>query len=126
MDVDNKISMTLTPQTVIGDLSFKAAIKSGTDVADKSVETVQTASSQQQQGAEQLQEAVAKINEFVQNEQRTIRFSVDEQSGRDVVTVLDLETKEVIRQIPIEEILVFVRNLNELNHDELKLFSSQA
>lgn len=126
MDVDNNLSIALAPQVVAGDLSFKPNVKSGTDVAVQSSQATPSTSAQLEEGAAQLQEAVAQMNDFVQNEQRTIRFSVDEQSGRDVVTVLDLETEEVIRQIPIEEVLVFVRNLNELNTDELKLFSTQV
>ena len=45
--------------------------------------------------------------------QRSLRFQVDEISGRTVITVLDSETKEVVRQIPPPEWLEVVRRLEQ-------------
>lgn len=55
--------------------------------------------------AEQLGTAVESINQFVNAQMRTLNFSVDETSGKAVVKVIDFETKDVIRQIPGEEVL---------------------
>lgn len=63
--------------------------------------------------AESLQEAVGKINEFIQVVRRDIHFSVDESSGRTIITVVDAETQEIVRQIPPEEILAIAQNLQE-------------
>ncbi|MBU1191900.1 MAG: flagellar protein FlaG [Gammaproteobacteria bacterium] len=52
-----------------------------------------------------VEQAVNQMNQFVQTLNRDLQFSVDEDSGRTVVKVLDTETKEVIRQIPSEELL---------------------
>ena len=52
---------------------------------------------------------------------RQLEFSIDDQSGRTVITVRDSDTQEVIRQIPNEEALNFARKLNE--GDELELFN---
>ncbi len=52
---------------------------------------------------EELESAVSKLNDFVQNIQRTLSFSVEEQTGITVVQVYDSETEELIRQIPAEE-----------------------
>jgi len=76
---------------------------------------------QQAMGAESLLKAVQQINANEQVIQRELRFSVDEDSGRTVIKVMDLSTKEVIRQIPNEEALIFARKLNE--GADLKLFS---
>ena len=57
--------------------------------------------------------AVQDINEYIQSVQRELQFSVDEDSGRTVIKVMDLETNEVIRQIPNEEALKFARMLEE-------------
>ena len=73
-----------------------------------------------------LQDAVAQINDHVQNLQRSLLFTVDEESGKDVVTVLDSETDEVIRQYPSEEVLVIARQLAANKEDVLNLFSGQA
>ena len=53
---------------------------------------------------EELKQAVQKINLHFQSLSRDLRFSYDEQAGRQVITVLDSETHEVIREIPPEEV----------------------
>lgn len=58
-----------------------------------------------------VKEAVGNLNEFVQKLTRTLQFSVDEESGRTVIKVVDSETNQLIRQIPPEEVLVLARNL---------------
>ena len=60
-----------------------------------------------------LDDAVRELNEHIQVVQRELHFSVDEDSGQTVIKVMDLATKEVIRQIPNEEALSFARKLNE-------------
>lgn len=73
---------------------------------------------------EQLQAAVAQMNEYVQNTQRDLRFSYDDTTGNTVVRVLDRQTEEVIRQIPDEVFLRLARSLKE--EDPVRLFSAQA
>lgn len=60
---------------------------------------------------EKVAEAVANLNDYVQVIRRELQFSVDKESGRTVVTVVDAETGEKIRQIPSEEVLALARNL---------------
>jgi flagellar protein FlaG len=60
---------------------------------------------------ESLDRAVAHLNEYVQSIQRDLRFYVDKASGRSVVTVLDQNTQEVVRQIPSDVALRLARNL---------------
>lgn len=57
--------------------------------------------------AERLQDAVEKMNELMQSGNRSLRFQVDDTAERVVVKVLDIETDEVVRQIPSEETLKF-------------------
>ena len=42
-----------------------------------------------------------------------LKFTVDETTGRSVITVYDLDSGSVIRQIPPEEVLAFQRQLQE-------------
>lgn len=49
-----------------------------------------------------VREAVAKMNEYVQSTQRDLQFSYDDELGETIVKVLDSQTQEVIRQIPDE------------------------
>lgn len=48
--------------------------------------------------------AVSNINDFVQNIQRSIHFSIAEDSGRTIIKVYDAVTDELIREIPSEEL----------------------
>ncbi len=52
-----------------------------------------------------------KLNDTMAAAQRNLSFRVDERSGRTVITVVDALTKEVIRQIPSEEVLAMSRAL---------------
>ena len=69
-----------------------------------------------------LDEAVQNLNDHVQTVNRELQFTVDKDSGKTVIKVIDKETHEVIRQIPGEEALNVARRLNE--GGELALFSS--
>ena len=51
---------------------------------------------------DEVQELVRELNTKAQNHNRTLRFSIDEKLGRSVISVVDRETDEVIRQIPPE------------------------
>jgi flagellar protein FlaG len=45
---------------------------------------------------------------------RSVQFIKDDSSGADVIKVVDDSTGEVIRQMPSEELLGFMRNLTKM------------
>lgn len=61
-----------------------------------------------------LSDAVSKLNDHMQVIRRNLKFTLDEDLGRMVVTVTDAETNEVVRQIPSEETLAVAKNLQGL------------
>ncbi|MEI8634148.1 flagellar protein FlaG [Vibrio sp. PP-XX7] len=61
----------------------------------------------------QRAQVVEQMHEFVSSLNKGLSFRVDEESGRDVVTVYEAETGDVIRQIPEEEMLKVLRRLAE-------------
>jgi len=61
----------------------------------------------------ELDQAIARINNYVQQIQRDLQFSVDDESGKTVIKVIDSESKEVIRQIPEEVLLQVARSIEE-------------
>ncbi len=61
----------------------------------------------------ELEEAVKKLNALV-SQATTILFSLDEESGRTIIRVVDTETQTVLRQIPNEEALAMSRNMDRL------------
>lgn len=63
--------------------------------------------------AEELQNVVEQLNDHVQMVQRDLHFSVDDDSGRTVIRVVNSETAELVRQIPSEEVLQISRSLKE-------------
>lgn len=71
-------------------------------------------SSQDVPSVERLLNATERINSFLQPVTNDITFSVDEDTGSTVVKVIDRETKDVIRQIPSEEILAIAKALDRL------------
>ena len=75
---------------------------------------------------EALTEAVSHINDYVQSVQRNLQFTVDEASGKDVVTVIDSQSQEVIRQLPSEEALELARRLAANKDDGVQLISTQV
>ncbi len=63
----------------------------------------------------ELDKKIAQLNDYTQKINREIRFSVDEETDRTVIKVIDSETDEVIRQIPSEEILRIAESLEKFS-----------
>ena len=63
---------------------------------------------------EELTGAVNQLNGYLEEAHRGLRFTIDDDSGRTIVRVIDTETDEVIRQIPSEEMLVVIRHFSEM------------
>jgi flagellar protein FlaG len=60
---------------------------------------------------EQRVKMMEQMQEFVSSINKDLSFRVDQESGRDVVTIYEAETGDVIRQIPEEEMLEVLRRL---------------
>ena len=57
---------------------------------------------------------VRQLDAFVEGSQRTLQFTEDAATGKTVMTVVNPETKEVIRQVPADELLVLAQSLQSL------------
>lgn len=69
-----------------------------------------------------LQEAINRINEMVRDGGRGLNFSLDEKLGRPIVMVRNLESGEVIRQIPNEVVVKVAHSIEDLKgmlHNEV-------
>ena len=62
---------------------------------------------------EQLEQMAQQLQDFMGEMNRSLQFKVDEDSGRDVIKVLDKDSGEVIKQYPSEEVLSLVSKLSE-------------
>jgi flagellar protein FlaG len=63
--------------------------------------------------ARPLADVVSDLNKLVRELHRELKFSVDEDSGDTVIKVVDKETKEIVRQIPSEELMHLRKRLEE-------------
>ncbi|RJX34158.1 MAG: flagellar protein FlaG [Oxalobacter sp.] len=114
MDIGNVGNIANHSQTV-------ASVGSQPTPAQSSVQSsaapVQTVNAVQQASTppsmEQLKQAVQEMNNAVQYHARGLQFSLDDESDRTIVKVIDSETREVIRQIPSEEVLAISKSLDQ-------------
>ncbi len=100
--------------------------KSVTEQVSKPVETekivteikpaaeVKPEQEKKQPAMEEVEHVVEEMNAFMQSMQRNLSFSVDEQLGKDIVSVTDVETEEVIRQIPSEDLMVLLKKMDDV------------
>lgn len=63
---------------------------------------------------DQVKQAVDSINQSMQSLARGLEFTIDDESERVVVKVVDPETSEVIRQIPSDETLAIAKSLDQV------------
>lgn len=63
---------------------------------------------------EQVQQVAQQLQRVAEPVARNLQFSVDGDTGKTVIRVVDSDTNEVIRQIPGEEILAIARAVDRL------------
>ena len=64
------------------------------------------------ESAVQLENAVNEVSSFVKQTNSSLQFSIDRDSGKTMVKVVDASTNEIIRQIPSEEMLAMAKALD--------------
>ncbi|WP_445773054.1 flagellar protein FlaG [Shewanella sp.] len=63
----------------------------------------------------QLQQVASDLTDMVAMMQKGLKFSVDDDSGKQVIKVQDIESGDVIRQIPSEEALELAKKISEVS-----------
>jgi flagellar protein FlaG len=63
---------------------------------------------------QELTQALKRINQALPNNARGLEFSIDQDSERAVVKVIDTDTHEVIRQMPSREAIEIAKALDKL------------
>ena len=64
--------------------------------------------------AEEISKAIEQVQVMMDLRNRSVSISQDSESGREVIKVRNEQTGEVIRQMPTEEMLAFMRNLTRM------------
>lgn len=112
--IQSAISGSTTVSNILPD---RQTVNRGSAIDNRLAQSTQesTASQAQMQAKpEALDEAVKAANDFVKPFNNALNFSVDQESQTTVVKVIDQSTKEVIRQIPSEEMLALAKALDTM------------
>lgn len=70
----------------------------------------------QQTSATQLKNAVANINQMLQQANKDVEFSVDDSTKKSIVKVVDATSGDLIRQFPTEEGLSLTRAIDRIQN----------
>lgn len=73
-----------------------------------------------QASPDQVERALNEVRKTVQPVAQNLQFQIDKGTGKTVITIVDASTKEVIRQIPSEELLAIAKALDRLQGVLLK------
>ncbi|WP_205750533.1 flagellar protein FlaG [Azonexus hydrophilus] len=111
----NTAGASQRPQEASGQtVSRQTAVKNGASVNNQS-ESIQPSKQETQKKQDlSVENAVERLSKFVANTKAEISFSIDQESGIQVVKVLDSQTKDVIRQFPSEEAIQLAQALDKL------------
>ena len=63
---------------------------------------------------EKIQEAMKVLNDKLATKDNSIQFRIDETLDRSIITVVNDQTGEVVRQLPTDEMLQAARNIENL------------
>ncbi|TWX54134.1 flagellar protein FlaG [Colwellia hornerae] len=63
---------------------------------------------------EQLEKVAQQLQDFVGEMNRGLEFTVDKDSGRDVIKVIDKNSGDLVKQYPSEEVLSLVAKLSDM------------
>ena len=63
---------------------------------------------------EAIAAAVQSVNAYVESVSSSIQFSLDQDTGRTVVKMVDTATDEVLRQFPSEEMLAISKSIDRM------------
>lgn len=75
----------------------------------------------QQPSAEQLKQAVSKINDAMQRSNQSLEFTVDPNTKTPVVKMMDTSTGKVVSQFPSEAVLAIAESIDQyLNSHQLQ------
>ncbi|EOD80198.1 Flagellin protein FlaG [Grimontia indica] len=81
-------------------------------LSQRRVEQVQKLEATREMQQEQLEMLVERLDEFVSTFNKGLSFRLDESSGRSVVTVYEMSSGDIIRQIPEKEMLELAQQLS--------------
>lgn len=70
--------------------------------------------------------AVVQGNSMLQEVKRNLQFKVDDETKELVVKIIDSDSGEVVRQIPAEDMLAFIKRMQELDGQQGSVLQDRA
>lgn len=117
MNIDMISNVASPPRSVLPEVAATSARQTAVQAkAPEAEKPSQVAKDQGQNAPDKLdvKRAVEKISEFVSSRQSELSFSIDDASGSQIVKIMDIQTKQVIRQFPSEEAVAIAQALDKL------------
>jgi flagellar protein FlaG len=108
-------TMGTNQQSLATSVAVSSLVKAGSATTE-SLQSNQAASPASGVTNRALEQSVSLINNVVKNVQRDLSFTIDKDSNRTIIKVLDSKSGNVIRQIPTEaalDIAAQIRSYNE-------------
>ncbi len=90
------------------------ATSTGEPAPAESTQIAAKPSVQQQPSAPQLQNLVDNINKALKQSSKNLEFTIDTETRKSIVKLVDSETGDVIRQFPSEEAIAISRSIDRI------------
>lgn len=112
------LPLTQRTATLANDAGQKQLVVTTQPAGSEATQTTQAVQAADKSAAadlstDQLEEMAGQMESFIGTFNRGLKFRVDDDSGRQVVTVIDNTSGDIIRQIPSEELLDVITRLAE-------------
>jgi len=112
-DVNTAVEQTRTEHALPGDEKIaQAEINKSNEIKATAVQEAQK-KEEKQISPKQLEVVAQQLQDFVGGMNKSLEFSVDKDSGRDVIKVIDKNNGDLIKQYPSEEVLTLVSKLSD-------------
>jgi len=116
-DISNVTKVSFSP--LVREVDNTQKPNSKVDVADNQVEEVREEGSDNKLSSsnvtslDEARKLVEEGNKILDNVQRNLQFKVDDSTKRVVMSIVDKQTGETIRQVPSEDILALAKRMQE-------------
>jgi flagellar protein FlaG len=109
--------MTIDATTIVAALNAQPQASPGASPVVRGIDPVPQAPAVRQSSQvneEELRKVIEAADRAAKSLQSSVQFSVDSQSGRAIIRVVDTGTGQLIRQIPSEEVIAIRRALDRI------------
>lgn len=104
---------SLAPQAEVSGVLPRQEVSQELPQSGNMLPLEQSSESEKELPREKLEKAVSHLSDYVQTVSRELQFEIDDDINDVIVTVVDRDTGDVIRQIPQDEVVRMARYLSE-------------